>query len=72
MRNAFFSRYSNAWEISNGVASGILREDRVLDLVLEGVHGLHAGDLARGVNGRLDAVAGDLVGDLEQFLDGRA
>ena len=40
-------------------------QNRGFHFLAEGVHGLAAGDFARRVDGGFDAVAGDMVGDLE-------
>ena len=45
----------------------VLGEDGGFDLVLEFADGLGAGGFARGVDGGLDAGAGDVVGDFEEF-----
>ena len=47
---------------------GILLEDFGLHLLLEGTDGLASGNLAGGVEGGLDAVASNLISDLEHSL----
>ena len=47
---------------------GILRENRCFDFLAEGIHRLAACNFSRGVECRLDAVSGDLVGNFQKII----